>query len=116
MCCLVGFIPPTSGTAQVNGYDIRKDITSVRKSIGLCPQHNILFDTMTIEEHLHFFAKVSWRRAQFMFKELCPIFTLMTFLKLSICSLCTLYSEQLSDWVAFNTNFSSISAISWRFM
>ncbi|CAG2240533.1 ABCA3 [Mytilus edulis] len=53
-----GFIEPTSGTAQVNGYDIRKDITSVRKSIGLCPQHNILFETMTIEEHLRFFAKL----------------------------------------------------------
>lgn len=54
----VGFIPPTSGTAKVNGYDIREDITSVRGSLGLCPQHNILFDTMTVEEHLIFFAKV----------------------------------------------------------
>ncbi|XP_076108921.1 phospholipid-transporting ATPase ABCA3-like isoform X1 [Mytilus galloprovincialis] len=58
MSMLTGFIEPTSGTAQVNGYDIRKDITSVRKSIGLCPQHNILFETMTIEEHLRFFAKL----------------------------------------------------------
>lgn len=58
MSMLTGFIPPTSGTAQVNGYDITQDITSVRSSLGLCPQHNILFDTMTVEEHLKFFARL----------------------------------------------------------
>lgn len=56
---VLGFLPPTSGTATVNGYDIREDIAGVRKSLGLCPQHNILFDTMTVTEHLDFFASVS---------------------------------------------------------
>jgi ATP-binding cassette subfamily A (ABC1) protein 3 len=45
---LIGFFPPTSGTANVNGYDIRKDIANVHSSLGLCPQHDILFDTMTV--------------------------------------------------------------------
>jgi len=54
-----GFFPPTSGTAIINGYDIRKDLASVRSSLGLCPQHDILFDNLTVEEHLYFFAKVS---------------------------------------------------------
>ena len=53
-----GFIPPSGGTALVNGYDIRKDIANVRSSLGLCPQHDILFDNLTVEEHLYFFAKV----------------------------------------------------------
>jgi ATP-binding cassette subfamily A (ABC1) protein 3 len=44
--------------AKVNGYDIRKDITGVGNSLGHCPQHNILFDNLTVEEHLRFFAKV----------------------------------------------------------
>ena len=44
---------------MVNGYDIRKDINGVRSSLGLCPQHNILFDNLTVEEHLYFFARVS---------------------------------------------------------
>jgi ATP-binding cassette, subfamily A (ABC1), member 3 len=43
MSMLTGMISPTSGTAIVNGNDIRKDIQAVRSSIGLCPQHNILF-------------------------------------------------------------------------
>ncbi|CAC5380658.1 ABCA3 [Mytilus coruscus] len=55
---LTGFFPPSSGTAKVNGYDIRKDITSVRSSLGLCPQHDILFDSLTVEEHLQFFASL----------------------------------------------------------
>lgn len=55
---LSGFLPPTSGTAVVNGYDISEDIQNVRKSLGLCPQHNILFDTLTVEEHLQFFSQV----------------------------------------------------------
>ena len=53
-----GFFPPTSGTAWVNGLDIRKDMDSIRSSLGLCPQQNVLFDTLTVEEHLVFYAKV----------------------------------------------------------
>jgi ATP-binding cassette subfamily A (ABC1) protein 3 len=52
---LTGMISPTSGTAIVNGKDIRMDIESVRESIGLCPQHNILFDELTVREHIEFF-------------------------------------------------------------
>ena len=55
-----GFLEPSGGTAIVNGYDIQTDIASVRKTLGLCPQHNILFDLLTVEEHLEFFAKVAF--------------------------------------------------------
>lgn len=58
MSMLTGFLPPSGGTAIVNGYDIREDIGNVRSSLGLCPQHDVLFDTMTVEEHLIFFAKL----------------------------------------------------------
>ncbi|KAK3590748.1 hypothetical protein CHS0354_030988 [Potamilus streckersoni] len=56
MSMLTGFISPTSGTAIVNGYNIRTSISKVRENMGMCPQHNILFDSMTVEEHLKFFA------------------------------------------------------------
>ncbi|KAL4240689.1 ATP-binding cassette sub- A member 3 [Mactra antiquata] len=58
MSMLTGFITPSSGTAIVNGYDIREDIGNVRSSLGLCPQHDVLFDTLTVEEHLIFFGKL----------------------------------------------------------
>ncbi|CAD5115360.1 DgyrCDS4339 [Dimorphilus gyrociliatus] len=58
MSMLTGFLPPTSGTAKVNGYDIVTQMPQVRSSLGYCPQHNILFPTLTVEEHLSFFARL----------------------------------------------------------
>ncbi|XP_022107295.1 ATP-binding cassette sub-family A member 3-like isoform X2 [Acanthaster planci] len=55
MSILTGLFPPSSGTAQVNGYDIRTHMDQVRTSLGLCPQHNVLFDRLTVKEHLDFF-------------------------------------------------------------
>lgn len=50
--------PPTNGTAVINGKDIRHDINGVRSSLGLCPQHNILFDELTAQEHIIFFSRL----------------------------------------------------------
>ncbi|XP_055596271.1 phospholipid-transporting ATPase ABCA3-like [Uranotaenia lowii] len=58
MSMLTGIFPPTSGTAVVNGFDIRYDIEQLRNSLGLCPQHNVLFDELTVAEHIEFFAKL----------------------------------------------------------
>lgn len=55
---LTGLFPPTSGTAVVNGHDICENIDGVRSNLGLCPQHDVLFDDMTVEEHLYFFCKL----------------------------------------------------------
>lgn len=40
---LTGLYPPTSGTAYINGRDIRTDMDVIRSSMGMCPQYNILF-------------------------------------------------------------------------
>ncbi|GJQ88074.1 hypothetical protein Trydic_g13087 [Trypoxylus dichotomus] len=58
MSMLTGMMTPTSGTATVNGYDITKDMPRIRESLGLCPQHNILFDDLTVAEHLYFYNKL----------------------------------------------------------
>ncbi|XP_058064618.1 phospholipid-transporting ATPase ABCA3-like, partial [Anopheles bellator] len=58
MSMLTGVYSPTSGTAFINGYDIRTDMEGVRSSLGLCPQHNVLFHEMTVEEHLKFFSRL----------------------------------------------------------
>lgn len=56
MSMLIGMINPTSGTAIIDGKDIRKDMNLIRSSIGFCPQHNILFDNLTVREHIIFFS------------------------------------------------------------
>uniref|UniRef100_A0A665XDU4 P-type phospholipid transporter n=1 Tax=Echeneis naucrates TaxID=173247 RepID=A0A665XDU4_ECHNA len=58
MSILTGLFPPTSGTALVNGYDIRTDMDSIRKYLGMCPQHNVLFNELTVEEHIYFYARL----------------------------------------------------------
>jgi len=60
MCWSVaaGFLPPSGGTAYINELDMRRDMVKIRENLGLCPQHDVLFDTMTVEEHLTFFARV----------------------------------------------------------
>ena len=30
----------------------------IRNSLGICPQYNVLFDDLTVEEHLWFYAKL----------------------------------------------------------
>ncbi|XP_054158739.1 phospholipid-transporting ATPase ABCA3-like [Oppia nitens] len=58
MSILTGLFPPSSGTALVNGYDIRKDMNRVRSSLGICPQFDVLFDELTVEEHLYFYCEL----------------------------------------------------------
>ena len=53
-----GLYTPTSGTAVINGYDIRSNMDQIRHSLGICPQHNVLFDRLTVLEHLKFFARL----------------------------------------------------------
>ena len=55
---LTGLYPPTSGDCVVYGKSIVHQLTAARESIGLCPQHNILFDSLTVYEHLAFFQRI----------------------------------------------------------
>ncbi|KAL3227296.1 hypothetical protein MRX96_024255 [Rhipicephalus microplus] len=55
MNMITGLFPPTRGEVHINGYNIRTQTKKARESFGLCPQHNVLFDELTVEEHLYFF-------------------------------------------------------------
>ncbi|XP_026563516.1 ATP-binding cassette sub-family A member 12 isoform X2 [Pseudonaja textilis] len=49
---LTGLFPASSGTIFVYGKDIRTDQDFIRKNMGICMQHNVLFDYLTTKEHL----------------------------------------------------------------
>ena len=55
---LTGEITPTSGEISINGMDIERDFAKIRKLIGYCPQHDAIFDQMTVEEHLDYYARI----------------------------------------------------------
>ena len=53
---LCGLYEATSGTAFYEGMDCLKNIDEFRKNLGICPQHDVLFDKLTQKEHLNMFA------------------------------------------------------------
>ncbi|XP_072824284.1 retinal-specific phospholipid-transporting ATPase ABCA4 isoform X5 [Vicugna pacos] len=64
---MTGLLPPTSGTVLIGGKDIETSLDAVRQSLGMCPQHNILFHHLTVAEHILFYAQLkgrSWEEAQ----------------------------------------------------
>jgi len=53
---LTGLIPPSSGQALVGGRPIRTAMARIRRSLGVCPQADVLWPQLTVREHLHLFA------------------------------------------------------------
>ncbi|KFR04981.1 ATP-binding cassette sub-family A member 13, partial [Nipponia nippon] len=64
---LTGLYPPSSGTVIINGKDIRTDLAAIRTELGVCPQYDVLFNILTVREHLLLYASVkapSWTKEQ----------------------------------------------------
>ena len=55
---LTGMYMPTSGDANVFGKSLVNDIDSIRRIIGYCPQHNTLYDSLTVKQHIMFFGRI----------------------------------------------------------
>jgi ABC-2 type transport system ATP-binding protein len=58
MRMLVTYLPPTSGSALVAGYDIVTQSQEVRKRIGYLPENPPLYGEMTVQEYLRFVAEI----------------------------------------------------------
>ncbi|MGK7924338.1 MAG: ABC transporter ATP-binding protein [Spirulina sp.] len=58
MRILSGYLPATSGTARIAGYDVHEQSMEVRKRIGYLPEIPPLYAEMTVEGFLHFVARI----------------------------------------------------------
>ena len=58
MRMLTCFMPPTSGTATVGGYDIFRQSLEVRRIIGYLPENVPLYPDMRVEEYLEYRARL----------------------------------------------------------
>lgn len=54
---LTCFLPPSSGQARVNGYDVYRDSLKVREQVGYLPESVPLYTEMTVERFLSFAAQ-----------------------------------------------------------
>jgi len=53
---MVGILKATQGDVYFNGRSIAKDTNAIRKEFGVCAQANIIYDEITVEDHINFYA------------------------------------------------------------
>lgn len=58
MKMITGYLPPTSGTAIVCGFDVQQQPMEVRKRVGYLPEANPLYYDMYVREYLEFSAGI----------------------------------------------------------
>mmetsp|Transcript_24372 Transcript_24372/g.21540 ORF Transcript_24372/g.21540 Transcript_24372/m.21540 type:complete len:1036 (+) Transcript_24372:413-3520(+) len=56
MNMITGLYPISQGAARIFDLDVGTQLDDVRKIMGVCPQHDVLFDQLTVQEHLELFA------------------------------------------------------------
>lgn len=52
---LTGALRPSDGTMQFLGCDLVTERDAVQHKIGVCPQENVFYDLLTVEEHFELF-------------------------------------------------------------
>ena len=55
---LTGLLTVTEGGALIDGHSVTTEMSEIRRSLGVCPQHDVLFRRLTSEEHLALFARL----------------------------------------------------------
>lgn len=55
---LSAYLPATSGTARIAGFDVHEQSMDVRQRIGYLPENPPLYPDMTVEGYLHFVAQI----------------------------------------------------------
>jgi ABC-2 type transport system ATP-binding protein len=58
MRILTGYVPPTSGTARVGGFDVQESPIEIKKRIGYLPEHPPLYTEMLVRPFLRFVARL----------------------------------------------------------
>ena len=58
MRMLTGYLPPSGGRAEVNGYDIATQSLKARASIGYLPESVPMYPEMSVRSYLHYMAKL----------------------------------------------------------
>ena len=52
---MTGLYEPSQGEIEIFGMNMVEDFDQCRKVMGVCPQHDVLYDLMTPQEHMEIF-------------------------------------------------------------
>ncbi|KAJ3287595.1 hypothetical protein HK104_008527 [Borealophlyctis nickersoniae] len=55
---LTGLFAGSGGSARLAGWDVETETAEVYKHIGVCPQFDILWEDLTVADHLYFYARL----------------------------------------------------------
>ena len=55
---IAGIVRPTEGTIRVSGYDLASNPVAAKQRLAFIPDEPQLFEYLTVEEHLHFVARL----------------------------------------------------------
>ena len=55
---LSGLYPPSGGRALIAGHDVEMELDQAYTVLGICPQHDRVYDDLTVEQHLTFYARL----------------------------------------------------------
>lgn len=55
---LTGMLQPTSGDAVIYDHAVRSHIDEIRKDMGLCQQHDVLYEDLTAQDHLELVCRI----------------------------------------------------------
>jgi ABC-type multidrug transport system fused ATPase/permease subunit len=55
---LIGFLTPSGGEAFIQGCSLQSDLDAAYSQLGVCPQHDLLWEQLTGREHLQFYGRL----------------------------------------------------------
>ncbi|GJQ88274.1 hypothetical protein Trydic_g20136, partial [Trypoxylus dichotomus] len=58
MSMITGLTKATSGTIYIDGINVNDDVEQAREKVSLCTQHNLLYDELTVIQHLELFGRI----------------------------------------------------------
>ena len=70
------YIPPSSGSIQVDGHDTLTEGLPVRKKIGYLPENNPLYNDMKVQEYLSFVGEIRGIKGSSLKKRIDELFTI----------------------------------------
>lgn len=76
MRMLACYLPPTSGRAEIAGYDVFKDSLRARERIGYMPEHVPLYNDMRVTEYLKYRAALKGVRGRRMKERISDVMEL----------------------------------------
>lgn len=55
---LTGLLPITKGSARIGGLDIKSNVDAIYRILGVCPQFDIVWSELTVQEHLALYSRI----------------------------------------------------------